>query len=581
MISPFVSSLTQPLVRPLVEAIGGELFGGFNPRNLFAANEPGYLLINDITTMFQDAGGLTPAVIDGPVGLWLDQSGNGFHFNQSDNALRPILRQDESGRLYLEVSGGKRLAKSGINLSGGDKFTVIIGCQKDSDATTGYVWNHGVSGAGYMYVYGPADAATPNFRFELSGSSGATAWRAATYQAPYKAVISCKFDLAGADRTTEIVPRINGATPTLTAAGAVAGGGNLANGASYFGGTGTASTNFTGRLYGLIGIGRILSASELSNGELWMENRTFSPPAVAAFRNLAANTVDIYLPARDTASSDFVKYRLYRHVAADSDNWSISGVWEASLTRFGQFTQGKRLIPEQVELMCALQEQGASDFMGGHAHGDEVVTATPTLTVGGNAVSLASGANAWFYGSSAVFSQTSRLYRVGSSLGTPLAERQVQMTFSGRDITTDQTITHLDSYTLSNGYLAMMAPHRYESYVGGISEDATSTQISGTLIDNVRLTPVDCSARAVSAPEDYVQTTPRITELALSGTYGVNFELEVTAVSDAVLKDVHFLQKNNYAYNKAYIGFIGGYSGNQAVTNATVWTISTRHRIGR
>ena len=59
MISPLVSRLTQPLVRPLVEAIGAELFGSFNPSTLFAT-ATGYVYdLNDLTTVFQDSAGTT------------------------------------------------------------------------------------------------------------------------------------------------------------------------------------------------------------------------------------------------------------------------------------------------------------------------------------------------------------------------------------------------------------------------------------------------------------------------------------------------------------------------------------------
>ena len=67
MISPLVSSLTQPLVRPLVEAIGAELFGSFNPSTLFASST-GYIYdLNDLTTVFQDSAGTTAGAVNSHV----------------------------------------------------------------------------------------------------------------------------------------------------------------------------------------------------------------------------------------------------------------------------------------------------------------------------------------------------------------------------------------------------------------------------------------------------------------------------------------------------------------------------------
>lgn len=44
--------------------------------------------------LYQDSGGTTPAAAaDDPVGLWQDQSGNNYHFNQAtDNTYRPLLK---------------------------------------------------------------------------------------------------------------------------------------------------------------------------------------------------------------------------------------------------------------------------------------------------------------------------------------------------------------------------------------------------------------------------------------------------------------------------------------------------------
>lgn len=74
-ISPVVQSLTEPLLSPLVSAITGVIGGGFNPRSLFNDGSIGVLYDNnDLTTMFVDASGTTPATVNGLVGLQLDKS---------------------------------------------------------------------------------------------------------------------------------------------------------------------------------------------------------------------------------------------------------------------------------------------------------------------------------------------------------------------------------------------------------------------------------------------------------------------------------------------------------------------------
>ena len=126
----------------------------------------------------------------------------------------------------------------------------------------------------------------------------------------------------------------------------------------------------------------------------------------------------------------------------------------------------------------------------------------------------------------------------------------------------------------------MLAPHRYETYVSGVSENTGSAQISGKYIDNVRMIPKDISARqaTVDTGEDYVHTTvPPVTSVKMWGTYGIGCEMEVIKTTAPILQNVFFIQRNNYAYNKAYIGFIGGFSGNQNVTTADKWSIKTRY----
>jgi hypothetical protein len=78
----------------------------FTPADLFFLGEQGaYYTPGDISTLFQDAAGTTPVTADGdPVGLMLDQSGNGNHATQSTSAARPIYRTD--GTLHwLEFDG--------------------------------------------------------------------------------------------------------------------------------------------------------------------------------------------------------------------------------------------------------------------------------------------------------------------------------------------------------------------------------------------------------------------------------------------------------------------------------------------
>ena len=73
--------LVKPLVRSIVRAIAGKptasLGSGFSPTSLFADGSKGVVYDNnDLSSLFLDAAGTTPATVNGLVGLQLDKSAN-------------------------------------------------------------------------------------------------------------------------------------------------------------------------------------------------------------------------------------------------------------------------------------------------------------------------------------------------------------------------------------------------------------------------------------------------------------------------------------------------------------------------
>lgn len=59
---------------------------------------------------FSDVAGTTPAVADGTVALWLDQSANGIHGGQSTSGARPTLKANQiNGMPCLRFDGGDYL----------------------------------------------------------------------------------------------------------------------------------------------------------------------------------------------------------------------------------------------------------------------------------------------------------------------------------------------------------------------------------------------------------------------------------------------------------------------------------------
>lgn len=79
--------------------------GAWSPASIFAAGAYGaWYDASDLSTLFSNAAGTTPATVNGIVRHRRDKSGNGFHQTAPSDAASPILRT--SGGLYwLEFDG--------------------------------------------------------------------------------------------------------------------------------------------------------------------------------------------------------------------------------------------------------------------------------------------------------------------------------------------------------------------------------------------------------------------------------------------------------------------------------------------
>lgn len=232
------------------------------PFGLFAAGEQGFWFDpSDLSTMFQDSTGSTPAVVDSPVGLIRDKSGRGNHASQATSDSRPILRAD-GGLRYLEFDGtDDYLATPTIDL-GGDVVSIFAGVRKASDASQRVV----LAGAGteQLALWAPISAAA-TFTFRTVGSgTQAAATSAASFPAPITAVLTGIGDIS----TDTSILRING-----TQAASVAtdqGAGNYAAAAFHIGRRATGVLYHSGRIYQLAMVGRVATASEISAVESYV-----------------------------------------------------------------------------------------------------------------------------------------------------------------------------------------------------------------------------------------------------------------------------------------------------------------------
>lgn len=111
-------------------ALGGDGGAVFSPLSLFTGSKKGlWYDPNDLTTMFQDTGGVTPAVaVNDPVRLIRDKSGNAVHATALSDAERPLLKQAASGDYYLGFDGtSHRLVTGAVDLSAASAFSRVTG----------------------------------------------------------------------------------------------------------------------------------------------------------------------------------------------------------------------------------------------------------------------------------------------------------------------------------------------------------------------------------------------------------------------------------------------------------------------
>lgn len=240
----------------------------------FAAGEPGGIWLPHFQkSLFEDEAMTIPAQVGGAVVKMLDLSGRG----NTVTFTNVTLQRDEAGLLYLAANGTSSSGvTAAIDFTGTDKITVVEGARKLAD-TSGMLCELSVSGGatnGSFFIAAPA-AAAAEYRFAVRGTQTAS-YAATTYTAPHTAVLSCVFDIAGADRATELFPRVNGAIPgTLTGTDqANAGTGSFGNHALYFFTRGGSSLFWNGRFYGRIVRGVTSTAGQIADATLYMNRLT-------------------------------------------------------------------------------------------------------------------------------------------------------------------------------------------------------------------------------------------------------------------------------------------------------------------
>lgn len=182
--------------------------------------------------------------------------------------------------LYLKFNGtNSSLATNSINFSATDKMTVWAGVRKLSDAAAGVIAETGdpaaTNGLFTLSSSGTNGTDRQSWGFAFRGTTQQVYRQPRTYSAPITNVISFAADAAAATTATQIIPKVNGASPgSIYDAAGPTSAGNFANQPLYIGYRNGVGAYFNGQLYSLIVRGAQSSASQITQTENWVNQRT-------------------------------------------------------------------------------------------------------------------------------------------------------------------------------------------------------------------------------------------------------------------------------------------------------------------
>jgi hypothetical protein len=218
----------------------------FSPASLFAGGEQGgWYDPSDLSSMFQDTAGTTPAVVDLAVARINDKSGRGNHATQAASSSQPILRT--SGGLYwLEVDGlDDQMQSASFSLAA----TSMMSAAVRITSAGGSICNvYDFTGTGSRQILGGTNA----------GASGG-----------YRMFAGTSLDSAASARNTSdhvLMGQFAGASSSLELDKTVLASGNAGTNAVSAGVLIGGDTSFaqlmTGRFYGGVLLARALTAGE-------------------------------------------------------------------------------------------------------------------------------------------------------------------------------------------------------------------------------------------------------------------------------------------------------------------------------
>lgn len=178
---------------------------------------------------------------------------------------------------YLKFDGVDDFLSTGnIDFTATDKMTVMAALTKLAD-NNGLVVELGTNAATVDGTFSmmAGGGSTASYQLELRGTA-ACGYRAPSPAAPDTSVVTGLLDIAGADRTTEVIPRIDGVLAGAPTGGALgpAGTGNFISAPLYIGRRAGTSQPFSGNLNQLVVRGAATTPADILIGEKFVADKT-------------------------------------------------------------------------------------------------------------------------------------------------------------------------------------------------------------------------------------------------------------------------------------------------------------------
>ncbi|WP_413516033.1 hypothetical protein [Carnobacterium maltaromaticum] len=280
----------------------------------------------------------------------------------------------------------------------------------------------------------------------------------------------------------------------------------------------------------------------------------------------------VFIKGSKVDSNKYISYRV-NHQQKDLNKkdstsnynvWKLDGAYEASLVN-GVFKKTKEVVTTG-EWELALKEQGASDFIGGSLHGDEITTLID-LEIDGEKVNEENISKFNKDVKEIKFIVNSELYR-DNTMSEELQKIGLHtklFTFNRGGILIDQSVEFLEDIILDRSYLAMLPILRKSN--GDSGEQVT---------DSIRVSTIDAEFDVGEANFDipeikYIEEN----KATISGkSSGIIADVEIVSKS-AELPTVFFIS-NSLQYNKLYFSY--NEDGYTAQKNE-IWNQTTKYFI--